>query len=134
MIDLQRFGEIKQKFFDSIQLGKLILWTYKHLRLTANHLTILSQIFHIYSVIFLFEHQYLFILSYSFHILIDGIDGYYAKVTNSTSNVGNILDHGGDFLGSMALLIRTLIFFPNLLSITAIGIYILTWIIIQIKK
>ena len=72
--------------------------------ITPNILTAISVILGLLAIYFLFNTESLFILFLLLHLILDALDGTYARSLNLKSKLGDILDHGGDLLiGSLLL-------------------------------
>jgi phosphatidylglycerophosphate synthase len=133
LIDMQQMSKAKLHFLDRIGLDRFVDFLYQR-KITANHITIFHQILHLASIYFLFIDNTIFGILLLSHILLDNFDGYYAKKTNSVSKMGDLLDHGFDALGSILILIKTIIFGIYFLGILTLIVWGINWLIIVIRK
>ena len=58
----------------------------------------------------MFKNQFLFVLFWSIYFIVDGFDGYYARLVNKTTKMGVYLDHVGDFVLGILMLIKSFLF------------------------
>ncbi len=114
--------KISNNFLDKLGLQKLVKFLAR-MGLHANHITIISQLSNLISIVFLFENHELFVVFFLSHFLFDALDGYFARSVGQTSKLGDILDHGGDTLFTMLGLIKTFIYYPDPLSLVALVTY-----------
>ncbi|PKN02422.1 hypothetical protein CVU76_00025 [Candidatus Dojkabacteria bacterium HGW-Dojkabacteria-1] len=78
-------------------------YLYSH-KITPNFLTGVSVLSGLLAIYFLFINQAVFICLIVLHIILDALDGTYARSLKLKSLLGDFLDHGGDLLiGSLLL-------------------------------
>jgi len=88
-----------------ISTGIRLVPYFKEYNLTANHLTFISMIFGIFTLINLYYGYKLFsIISYLLSHFFDDIDGYYARKYKQVSKFGDLFDHTKDFFINLILL------------------------------
>ena len=113
---------IRSKYLGSV--GRFLI----RLRISANILTIISLIFGVISVYFLFKDYWLFVLFIALHYTFDSLDGVVARLTKPTK-FGYYLDHIGDQL--IALLLLAAIYFKinDYFVLIILGLAIITAVI-----
>jgi phosphatidylglycerophosphate synthase len=73
--------------------------TYIPAYITANHITIVGQLFHVASYLLYLQEYFLYAsISYFIYVQLDGIDGIIARKRNQQSRIGEWLDHMFDSL------------------------------------
>ena len=108
---LKHFKEKFDSFFKP--LVKLL----KRLNVDPIHLTVISTIFGLFSVFFLYLDHLLFIVFILLSIFFDKLDGTLARFTNKSTEYGRWMDYLSDSMITLLLLIKTYIFFPSISSL-----------------
>lgn len=93
--------------------------------ITANRMTIISFLFGLLSVYFLFNNQWLFLLFAVLHLLCDGLDGVIARYTQTTE-FGKYLDFISDRLVALALMLKLFYYLDDYYVLIALALMLLT--------
>ena len=110
-VNLDVLHKFKTKVLDQIGAEKL-LDLFERFKIEPNHLTLAGHIFGFSSIFFLFENHIYFAILLSVHLILDGLDGYYARSRKKETKLGNFLDHGGDFTRTVLILTKAYFFLP----------------------
>jgi hypothetical protein len=131
MITLLDIHRRKKKIFERMGLGVLCDWLQKRTFIRPNHITLINLFVGVGACVSLFNDLRLTSGLIILMMLIDGFDGYYAVRNNLKTKTGEILDHGGDLIIGVIMLIKSYWYFDEpwiiLLPIFFIGEWLLIW-------
>ncbi len=113
LLSLKGWYKIKEDVFESLGMRKKFLWLYKHTPIRPDHITYLNFLVGLYSVWVLFESLPLFALAIVGQLVLDNLDGYYARVIKLNHGWGRYLDHGVDFVVGVLILIKSYFVFGH---------------------
>lgn len=102
----------KDQFFRKIGLG-YIFCILEKLGFTPNLITAIGKIFGLLSFYYLFEDPLYFTLFYVAHLIMDVIDGSYARSVGKVTKFGKNFDHLGDLAVHSLLLLKSIYFLPE---------------------
>lgn len=105
---LDSLYSIKESFFSKLKIDKFAHHLVK-LGLTPNKLTIVNLIIGFLSVLFLFNNQVVFACLYVMNRVLDIFDGYIARKFDLKTELGDKLDHWGDLILNILLLLKTML-------------------------
>jgi phosphatidylglycerophosphate synthase len=90
----------------NIWIADKISPAFRHINLTANHITTLSLIFGIIALVFLYHRKFFaFAITYYISYFFDCMDGFYARKYNLVSKIGDYYDHIKDIIVALGIMV-----------------------------
>lgn len=90
----------------NIYIADKIAPCFRSIGLTANDITTMSLVLGLLSIFFLWKgYVWLFAITFYISYFFDDMDGYYARKYKITSKIGDLYDHGKDFVVISILLV-----------------------------
>jgi phosphatidylglycerophosphate synthase len=131
---LDGIHHIKHTIFSRIHIDPLVTLLYKA-GVHPNHITIFNILIGLIALWGLFVWPWYWVsLLLILHFFLDNLDGYLARTRNLGTKLGDILDHGGDFLLGCLFLAKNSYHYQLWWMWLSLALFILTEIIILNRK
>jgi phosphatidylglycerophosphate synthase len=111
VLTLRGLHEVKGEWLAKLGVDKFCLDLRKKTNLTPNQLTVGNIGLGLLACLLLFNNAWLFSVLLLIHLVMDGFDGHYARITGMVSTKGEKLDHWGDFGIGMLMLLKSYWYF-----------------------
>lgn len=99
---------------------------------TPHYITGLSVVFAGVAVYSLFIHHLLFTVTILIHFILDGFDGWYARYIHKETKLGELFDHGVDFIVGCLLLWKSYDYFGETWILMLLVWYVLEMVLIRV--
>ncbi len=109
---LHELRAMKDKILDNQKLKNLSLKLYAF-GLRANYITLFNAVIGFVAIYFLFENTLVFALLLILNSILDAVDGLFARYTNSSSKLGDKLDHFFDIVFPFLALVKSYFYYTN---------------------
>lgn len=122
--------EIKRLIFDFLKIDVFCEFLEKKTFIRPNHITIFNWSLGLLALYFLHLNHAAFVTAFLIHVLLDNLDGYYARSRNLKTDVGECLDHVGDFVFGELFLLKSWFIFGHWWVLVAMGTFFLEAVVV----
>lgn len=124
---------MKDSLIEKLGVQKLYV-IFKKVGITPNQITVLAAVFAGLAFYFLIKNNLLFAIFLFVNIVLDALDGGYARFLNKESRWGEALDHWVDFLVEVAMEVKVVLFLGNLWLLLIPALFVFDFVQLRFTK
>ena len=122
-ISIKTLYEIKRVVFDFLRIDSFCVFLEKKTRIRPNHITVFNWLFGGLALYYLYFNHVGFLIVMIIHVLLDNLDGYYARSRGLQTKLGEGLDHLGDFIYGELFLLKGWLVYQDWWILLAMGLF-----------